>query len=682
MKKILLSALIMLLFGSTFAQNVNLSDATAAANNFFQTHGKMLKSCAGIETDGADTLFFVFNADNGFVVISGDKRVQPVLAFSDHQLYNSEDVIPPVKMWLNYYREQLAFLKKEGRGVGAENSLWNTVLQHQGMRDMADVAPLMQSHWGQGTYYNYYCPRDVDGENNRVVTGCVATAMAQLMYYFRFPETGIGSYSYLDSTYGVQSADYGATTYNFEAMSDEPTAINAEISTLMHHCGVGVDMVYGPDGSGMYNHSAARVLRTFFKYSPETEYLFRDSTDLNWDSVIVSHLDRQIPMYYAGWSLANINGHGFICDGYKLMDSCYYFHFNFGWDGSYDGYFYSDGLTLMGTHFNFSQELIVNAYPDTVNYDYPVAQPLTGSKTLTTLAGSFTDGTLAAAEYRPNMDYSWIISPQADNVESITLDLDYDVAEGDTLWVTSPAVNTFYALTADSGSIHISWDCSDMTVRFVTDDSTAASGFRASYNATVTSFCSQPQYFTTPTGSFSDGSGDDDYNALSNCEYRIVLPSYSAITLHFQQFDLQQGDYLYIYKLPINNDALLASYTGTMPDTTIVFDEKRLVLLFESDAQDNAAGFQLEYAGGHVGVEEFAQDNIAVAPNPATNILRISALELIDQVTVRDIQGRILNAVDVNDMQSVIPVSNLSAGIYMLQIRMGGKTVSRKFVKQ
>lgn len=161
-----------------------------------------------------------------------------------------------------------------------------------------------------------------------------------------------------------------------------------------------------------------------------------------------------------------------------------------------------------------------------------------------------------------------------------------------------------------------------------------------------------------------------------------MLPSYSAITLHFQQFDLQQGDYLYIYKLPINNDALLASYTGTMPDTTIVFDEKRLVLLFESDAQDNAAGFQLEYAGGHVGVEEFAQDNIAVAPNPATNILRISALEPIDQVTVRDIQGRILNAVDVNDMQAVIPVSNLSAGIYMLQIRMGGKTVSRKFVKQ
>ena len=143
------------------------------------------------------------------------------------------------------------------------------------------------------------------------------------MYYFRWPNTGTGSYSYVDENYGEQSADFGNTTYDFSAMCDVPNAINTEISKLIYHCGVGVDMHYGVNGSGMYNHSAAYVLRTYFKYAPETQYVFRDSTDLDWDSLIISHLERDIPLYYAGWSVPDINGHGFICDGYKIVDASF-----------------------------------------------------------------------------------------------------------------------------------------------------------------------------------------------------------------------------------------------------------------------------------------------------------------------------------------------------------------------
>ena len=436
MRKTILFIASILLFGGVFAQNVPFQDAQRAAEGLFASQQKRLSHCVDVAVSGNDTLYYVFNAENGFAVIAADRRVPPVLAFSDREPFRPGEVIPPVKMWLDHYRTQLAELKAQPAGLQAEHSAWARLAR--GSRPLRDgqhfVEPLVRSHWGQGKFYNYYCPQDFSGENNHVVTGCVATAMAQLIYYFRFPETGIGSYSYTDENYGVQSADYGATHYNYDAMCDEPTAINADICTLMHHCGVGVDMVYGPDGSGMYNHSAARVLRTFFKYNPATEYLFRDSTQLDWDSVIVWHLERRIPMYYAGWSNPNINGHGFLCDGYQIVDSAYYYHFNFGWDGSYDNYFYTDQLNLIGTHFNLAQELIVNCYPDTAQYTYPTPQPTTGVKTMTALAGSFTDGSAEPDHCHPAMDYLWHIVPDADTLESITLDIQYTLAEGDTLW--------------------------------------------------------------------------------------------------------------------------------------------------------------------------------------------------------------------------------------------------------
>ncbi len=682
MKKFLLAFVMGLLACTVMAQNVSLSEATVVADRFLQSQGKVLKGCAAVAENDEDTLLFIFNAENAFVVVAGDKRVPPILAFTDHTLYNDDDLVAPARMWLDNYRNQIAELKKS-RAVGTANATWNQILLHQqGLRETAEVRPLVQSRWGQGDFYNYYCPRDVEGDNNRVVTGCVATAMAQLIYYFRFPESGVGSYSYVDSTYGVQSADYSATTYNYEAMCDEPTSINTEISKLIYTFGVGVDMHYGVDGSGMYNHSAARVLRTHFKYSPQTEYLYRDSTTLDWDSVIVNHLNRQIPMYYAGWSVPNINGHGFICDGYKIVDSCYYFHFNFGWDGYADGYFYTDNLFVSGNNFNLSQELIVNAYPDTTLYDYPVIAPLNGSKVLTSTAGSFTDGTPAHEAYRPNMDFTWTIRPSANNVESIILDVTYELAAGDTLWISSPCVNEYHALTADTGHLNLPWECSEVELRFRTDDSLSATGFRANYNAVLTDFCASANNYTSQTGVITDGSGDQNYNDLSTCINKIVLPSYAAISLHIISLDTEADrDLLRIYKFPIRNENLLTTLSGTMSDTTLYFDEKRLALIFESDEQNNAAGFEIEYTGSKTGISEWTE-TFSVWPNPTTDALHLRADLPIDHVTVCDLQGRTVATQQIGDQQGSVNVGHLAPGVYLLRIHSDNQITTRKFIKQ
>ncbi len=684
MRKLFLLSVLTTLSIAIMAQNVTLQEAEMVAKQFMQSQNKSFLGMAKTIQKNDQALLYVFNADNSFVVVSGDKRVPPILAFSDHQLYRDGEIAAPAQMWLDYYQAELSALKNQSSTSTEVRPEWIRLLSAKSdMRNGNGVQPLMQSHWGQGEYYNYYCPRDFAGENNRVVTGCVATAMSQLIYYFRFPETGLGTYSYLDSTYGVQSADYENTTYNYDAMCDEPTAINTEISKLIYHFGVGVDMVYGPDGSGMYNHSAANVLKTYFKYSPETQYLFRDSTDLDWDSVIVAHLERNIPLYYAGWSEPNINGHGFICDGYKMIDNNYYFHFNFGWDGSSDGYFYTNQLNLAGTHFNMAQELIINAYPDTNLYAYPAVHPITGTKTLTEPAGSFTDGSLAWEPYASNMDYQWVIAPNLANMNDISLNVDFDVAAGDTLAISIDNNATpSYIFTDTTGNLIFYGNHTSLTVHLRTNgDTLCGKGIRVCYNASAPSFCQGNIAHTNESGEITDGSGDMDYNNLTSCVHRIVLlGGYASVSLHVNYLKLEENkDFLRIYKNSLSDDNLLATLTGSMEDTLMEYDAYRLCLLFETDEQNNDEGFSISYIGSKTGIEDFDHD-MAIFPNPAKDIVMLQNDLPIQSILVRDMLGRDVKRIDVNAVQASFSVSDMPSGVYMLQIQTDTKNIHKKLI--
>lgn len=682
MKKFYSLVLCLSLVGMNFAQSVSQQEAAVVAQLFFESQGKTLVRCAKVVENGQDALLYFFNSENGFVVIAGDKSAQPVLSFSDHQIYNDSDVVPPFEMWINHYADQIEQIKKLNIVQPQFVNQWEELLSGtRGFRTGDEVEPLLHSKWDQGEYYNYYCPRDPAGQNGRVVTGCVATAMAQLIYYYRFPESGIGSYSYTDSTYGVQSADYGNATYDYNAMCDVPTCINTEISKLIYHCGVGVDMVYGPNGSGMYNHSAAKVLRTYFKYSPETEYLYRDSTDLNWDSVIVSHLSRRIPMYYAGWSVPNINGHGFICDGYKIVDSSYFFHFNFGWSGYMDNYYYTNSLFVGNSNFNLAQELIINAYPDTTHYTYPTPQPLTGSLTLTADEGTFTDGSTDYENCPSGMDFTWLIQPDPVNLTGVTLTLQYDITAGDTLWVTNPNVNTFEMRTADTGTLTVAWGTAELTVRLTTHTAGSA-GFRANYTAERPTFCSGVQGFSSVTGNITDGSNSENYNNLTTCKFRIMLnASYSATHFHVNHLDLEEGhDFLHFYNNTISESNHLFSLTGHIADSSFVTDTRRLMIVFETDETVTDAGFDIDYEGGHVGIEDF-DHTLAVYPNPAGDHVTLDGPAPISRVEIRDAEGCLLLMESPDSEHFDLPTFHLSTGIYLITAYIGTTTVTRKIVK-
>lgn len=675
---------------AAFAQTVPQNEAADYANRLFRMCGKSATRSVSVERRGADTLYYVFNTDNGFAVISADRRTQPLLAFSDDQPFAEGTVAPPAQMWLTHYADQLAELRSQPYRPEEAHPAWSAT--RGDLRPEAAIAPFLRSNWGQGSEYNYYCPKDIKGEGGRTVTGCVATAMAQLMYHFRFPETGTGTYSYTDVHYGVQSADYGSTTYNFDAMCDKASSVNTAISTLMYHCGVGVDMVYGPNGSGMYNHSAAYVLRTYFKYSPDTRYEFRDSTTLDWDSLIVAHLERTIPLYYAGWSVPDTDGHAFICDGYQRLDNANYYHFNFGWDGQSNGYFYTNALNVSGSHFNLAQELIINAYPDTLQYEYPVPQPLTGTTELTTRDGSFLVGGTCGENYAPNMDRTWIIRPDVENLNAIRLYITARMGAGDTLFVTTNSASIDPMVFTGDTTKTLSLSCSEATVRFVSDAEGTAQGVSVSYTSVTATFCHDIPLTTASSGTITDGSGDHDYNPLTFCGFKIKVTGNPNTRLTFHEFELEEGhDSLHIYQYQNQNYTYLTSLTGSLEEgTQMIFNTNRLLFIFESDEQNNAAGFTFDFEGTtETDIPDYSSIPVSIWPNPASSEVNVMIGEEASSSSVVmqlcDLFGRKLaERISAKAGETVsFNVSGLAKGVYFIRIvTEDGSVVTRKVVRQ
>lgn len=682
MKRTFFLLALVAIFFTIKAQNVTPDEARSAAAAFFQLQGTTLTRSATTVSRNGDVALYVFNSPNGYVVVSGDKRTPPILAFSDQGTYDGSTVVPPAQMWLDSYAAQIAEMKLSTPVAADVHPAWEKLLNSRApMRDGVVIEPLLQSRWGQEEPYNYYCPQDFAGPNGRCVTGCVATALGQIMYYFRYPTSGVGTFTYSHPTYGELSADYESATYDYSAMCDNPSTINTAISKLISDCGIGMDMDYGPNGSGVHNHSAGRVLREHFKYAPIARSIFRDSTDMDWDSLLVTHLERKIPLYYAGWSVPDIDGHGFVCDGLRAVDSSNYYHFNFGWEGSSDGYFYTSALNVGSSHFNLLQEIVADAYPDTNLYQYPEPQPLVGEMTLTSPAGSFTDGSLPHLPYAANMHYTWHIEPDVPNLTHITLNLNFDIAEGDTLMVTSEN-ETPLIITNDSNHSTLYRQTDAITLVFITHNPQQNLGFRASYQSAMTSFCETYTYLSTGTGHFEDGSGDEDYVPLTFCAFKLKATGFPSVNLHFTEFDLEEGhDFLHVFHKDPSQNNWLVSYTGTMPDTTIFFEQRELYFIFETDEWNNAGGFAFDYEGT-TSIVENVQTSIQIFPNPASSVLNISSECPITEMTIYNTMGQMVKKQSTADSHLQINVADLPMGLYVVKVStMEGESVKKFFKK-
>lgn len=343
------------------------------------------------KTLNEDHLIYCFQVseNSGFVIVSSDDRVIPVLGYSGIGSLSDTLAPPAFRKLLENYKSQIReIIRGNIKEVPEIKDEWEKLLEGksiQNRKSTQSVNPLIESKWSQSSYYNVLCPYD-DEEEEYCLTGCVATAMAQVMNYWEYPEIGKGFHSYNHETYGTISANFGATEYQWDVMPNVLFSVDSAVSELMFSCGVSVDMKYGVHGSSAQVISAISpieqctefALKEYFGYDNNLTGIQRMYYSITeWKNILKNELNNNRPIIYAGKNLSG--GHAFVCDGYDSFD---YFHFNWGWGGSCDGYFFLDGLSPSGGEgYNYCQHAIIGIQPpsDYINYELSLYESISSN---------------------------------------------------------------------------------------------------------------------------------------------------------------------------------------------------------------------------------------------------------------------------------------------------------------
>lgn len=452
-----------------YAANITSEQALTVAQRFAHDNQKHFASGYAVTdlklahvalSNGIDADYFVFNlaADGGYIIVGGNDVTMPVWGYSTYGSFEFDKLPENMRWWLSEYQRQLDWLR-ENPDAG---TLETTTLK-------SSVAPLLSSTWDQNTPYNNLCPLILSsGTYYRAPTGCLATAMAQIMYHYRWPLKGDGSHTYTFTPYGgsamTLTADFSQSTYEWNNMlnSYAGSYTNAQanaVAKLMSDAGISIDMSYNTNESSAYYKNAIEALMAYFDYSPAMSFQLKDNYSGDWDALMRSELDAARPIFYFGQNPDNA-GHAFVLDGY---DNDGYFHVNWGWGGDYDGYFltslmrpYSPSSYPDRYNYSYSQGAVIGIQPDNTGTGAIVLKsginPLASTMPANDVSASFDiealggpyNGTLklVVCTKTGNSSYSWYssnvsslnISLEAGERKTIRMNRSFNVDEGSTYY--------------------------------------------------------------------------------------------------------------------------------------------------------------------------------------------------------------------------------------------------------
>ncbi|MBR3093633.1 MAG: C10 family peptidase [Bacteroidaceae bacterium] len=362
--------IVLLLSCSLYAQHRSTNEALRLAKDYLNTEygetgelsvlpkAKMAVPGSNASLNGT---YIVNDNDNGrFVVVSADERMLPILGYSDNGALSLDNAPDGLLFMLQSYEKQYNYTLENADKVTIRTTTVDT-----------PVEPLITAKWGQDTPYNNECPIL---SNQRCVTGCVATAMAQVMHYYQYPtQCQGGTFSYTSASNAIaQTLNFDNISFDWSKMPDSydnssPADSKAEVAKLMHACGVSVSMDYGlsnTGGSGGFDVNIPYALKTYFGYQSEVCYKEKQyySPD-EWEKMIIEDLQAGHPLFYGG--AGTRGGHQFILDGVNAEGK---FHFNFGWQGNANGYFALNAVNPKPNSttydFNDDQSMVYKVSPE------------------------------------------------------------------------------------------------------------------------------------------------------------------------------------------------------------------------------------------------------------------------------------------------------------------------------
>ena len=368
MKSLLTVVLVLLMTASMAAADVDADVARASAMGFIQSQarGKRFRNSKTelrlVHTElstarAGHADYYVFNTedDNAFIIVAGDDRAERILAYGDHA-FDVSNIPANVQWWLDQYKAQIEWLATH---AAEEDGVAKPPRLRAPARN-GTIEPLVTAKWSQDAPYYNQCPV-YDGEY--CATGCVATAMAQVMYYWHYPDSVPALPGYRTDYLGFWIDELPAAQLDWDNMIDTynrgsyTTAQGNAVAKLMRYCGQGCFMDYTPEGSGAYEMEQLAAMIQF-GYNSDAACLYRDDMDdEQWNNMLLEDLSAGRPILYCGRS--DSGGHAFILDGYDGDK----YHVNWGWGGYYDGYFALDALGEDDLTFRYNHSMLYHLYP-------------------------------------------------------------------------------------------------------------------------------------------------------------------------------------------------------------------------------------------------------------------------------------------------------------------------------
>ena len=645
-----------LLTSAAMASPVSPKRAAAVAHNFFGSLCGAKSTLQDLSKEWPyDGMYLFVGSQGGFVLVAADDAARPILGYSPSGSLDPQNLPTPLQQWLQAYQQEINALREaKSTPCAAYAPEWYALENNLMPKDSVSggVEPLLTTHWDQDYPYNGYCPRGT-------VTGCAATAQAQIMNYWQHPAFGQGSHSYTHATYGLQQADFAHTLYDWNNMPDQafsstPMEQKEAVAVLMYHCGVSLEMGYGTaaQGGSMAAGLAGRPgfasidnsLKDYFCYSPDMRVVFKDNgyTNERWRDQLIAELDQRRPVVYTG--AAAQGGHGFVCDGY---DHRGYLHFNFGWSGVGDGYFPVDSISPgvggaggNGTYtFNMNNSALLGLVPD---YRLRVSD------------SAFSVSRLGECD-------SFLVAVNRSNYAawSMNVDADWITVTADTLdpagWVrfvvqeNNSGQERVASLTFVQGSetctvqvAQAAYDPEEMCPLTVVMESTHGDGWQGGANLTLESASG----FVYGTARLQSGAKDSVVILVSPDEVYSVWHSGGGTDRYVN----------YHVRNQYGEDYVSVSY-----------------------AYRNGGTHYIQWPCAHVGIEDNADAPAAVEvyPNPAASMLNIKA-DRLKKVELMDMSGRRL----ATTAQPRLDLSRLPAGAYFVRVTTDGGTTVRRVVKK
>lgn len=481
MKKSILVLLALCFSGfGLMSQQVTNQEAMEVASHYLDHYSKDASgvypfNVEDVTVEGLTVARVVTGDQGGFVLVSPDKRMRPVVGYSRKGTFDVNNMPPALEYWLHG-------AYSDGIGSGAEHSYWQEI--YSGSygakgRSFPEVPKLVSARWGQGWPYNAKCPPHPDGPNGHTLVGCVATAMAQIKYFWQYPASGSGSQTYYwDQEYTV---DFSQAHYDYSQMDNNINHLNMDhISELLFHSAVATRMNFGPTGSSSSILWATEALKQNFLYVPTMRHHERSNyTYPEWKTMIQNEILNGRPVLYAGVD-GGYGGHAFILDGFQ--DSAY-FHINWGWSGSHDGYFHLNSLAPPGYDFTSNQRATIGIAPPGTDF--------CGTYWLTAPDHTFDDGS-GYSMYQNNTSCTYLIEHPVHEPMELRFTRWQLADAGDVVTIYDGADETAPMLAQYDGTQTpgvLTSSSNKVFITFETDDSGQGMGWMLNYTSLTTSVC-------------------------------------------------------------------------------------------------------------------------------------------------------------------------------------------------